>query len=172
MKYLTIAISLLLILNSCKSSKENSMQQTTQINAVVQQTIVYKTSANFNNLVPVIMNDEKTLILSYPAPSDLFFESKLATPTILKNGYLLDNRGINKNVAFLKFSYEEYSKLSDAPSMETLLSSIVEKYPLLELINCGKRNEYKNIISDLNKLIDADFPNCKRTEIVPMQISQ
>lgn len=135
------------------------------------QAIVYKTMKDYTNLVPVIMNSEGSRIISYPAPADVFYQGKLAKPTALKNGYLLDNRGINENVAFLNYTYEEYSRLPEAPSMEEMLSRIVEKHPLTELINCGLRSQYKDEIKELNMLIDAGFPGCKRTKIKSLSIN-
>lgn len=132
------------------------------------QTVVYKTIKDFSDLVPVIMNSEKTKIVSYPAPSDVYYEGKLAKPTPLKNGYLLDNRGINENVAFLNYTYEEYSRLLEAPSQEEMLSRIAEKNPLKELINCGLRTQYKDEVKELNALIDANFPGCRRAKIIPL----
>ena len=70
--------------------------------------IVYKTRANFYNMVPVTLNQDKDRIVSYPAPSDLYFEGELALPGKLKKGYLLDRRGINVNTVFTSFTYEEY----------------------------------------------------------------
>ena len=80
----------------------------------------------------------------------------------MKNGYFLDNRGINNNVAFLNITYKEYYKLQDAPSIDKLFSMILDKAPLIEIYNCGNRNTFKNEISDLNKLIENNgLKNCK-----------
>ena len=160
-----------LLLFSCKSTKD-SISPTNQLtDKNVSSTgsfIVYKTSKDYSNLVPVIMNDKKTIIISYPAPTDIFYSNKLARPTELKNGYLLDNRGISKNVVFLKYTYEEYSKLTQAPSLKELILNIADKYPLTEMIYCGPKNQYKNPVNDMNALIDKGFPGCKREEIIPM----
>lgn len=135
------------------------------------QAVVYKTIKDYTNLVPVIMNSEKTKIVSYPAPSDVYYQGKLAKPTALKNGYLLDNRGINENVAFLNYTYEEYSRLSEAPSQKEMLSRIAEKNPLKELIDCGLRTQYKDEVSELNTLIDRNFPGCKRAKIKSFSVT-
>ncbi|NDW12563.1 hypothetical protein D0T50_06620 [Bacteroides sp. 214] len=124
--------------------------------------IVYKTTKDYNNLVPVIMNDARTAIVSYPHPTDAKRGSGYATPTRLKNGYLLDNRGINRNVAFLNYTYEAYSKLTAAPSIEELLNCIVDKYPLVEMYECSRKTDYSNVESELNAVIEKGFPNCKR----------
>ena len=117
-------------------------------------TIVYKTSSDYNNLVPILLSDDKTEIVSYPHPTDLKVESGYPLPTFLNNGYLLDNRGINKNVAFLKMTYEEYSKLQNSPTLKELYSLIIDKNPLTELCDCGNRNSFTDIQSQLNSLID------------------
>src|ERR1017187_6426884 len=62
--------------------------------------VVYKTKANYNNLVPVELTDDKTKIVSYPDPKDVKTENGYSLPSSLNNGYLLDNRGIGKNAAF------------------------------------------------------------------------
>ena len=79
----------------------------------------------------------------------------MSLPTKLEQGYWLDNRGIGPNVAFLSYTYEEYSKLSVSPSMDDLMSHIVDKYPLLEIHACGRRADYsgKDIVSELNRKI-------------------
>ena len=115
---------------------------------------VYKTKANYNNLVPVILSDDKTEILSYPHPSDIKTGSGYPLPVLLNNGYLLDNRGIGKNVAFLKITYEDYSKLENAPSLKEMYSLILDKNPLTELCDCGVKSAFTDLTKQLNDLID------------------
>ena len=122
--------------------------------------LVYKTRKDYSKYVPVLMNAEKTKIVSYPHPSDIFFRGKLAYPTSLKEGYFLDNRGIGKNVAFLDFTYESYSQLKKAPTMEELMSNILDKEPLLNLWDCGARDRFSDETIELNDLIEKGFPGC------------
>jgi hypothetical protein len=71
---------------------------------------------------------------------------------------LLDNRGINKNVAFLNLSYEAYSKLGTTPSPGQLMKMIADDDPLKIMYSCGIKSSYKNIEQELNSKIDAgDF---------------
>lgn len=116
---------------------------------------VYKTKKDYSHLVPVLMDEGRTRIVSYPSPGDLKRGGSLCLPTKLEQGYWLDNRGIGPSVAFLSYTYEEYSKLSVAPSMDDLMSHIVDKYPLLEIHACGRRADYsgKDIVSELNRKI-------------------
>jgi hypothetical protein len=116
--------------------------------------LVYKTRVNYNNLVPVIMSDDKSEIVSYPHPTDIKNGEKFQTPTLLHNGFLLDNRGIGLNVAFLKLTYEEYSKLKNPPPLKDLYKLISDKDPLLEMYDCGYKNSDLNLVNHLNNLID------------------
>jgi hypothetical protein len=181
MKNLLIIFLLPVFLFSCKGSKktvnnthqenkndtvvsislpEDIMKQDLTASQVGTPTIVYKTVADFSDYVPVIMNKQKTEIISYPAPSDIYYEGQFAKPTNLKNAYLLDNRGINENVVFLNYTYEEYSRMDSAPSLSEMKKNIKEKYPLLEMFNCGVRYQYTDIVNELNELIDKGFPGC------------
>lgn len=167
---LVFIISILLI--GCKGGEkvaknEISGEDLVRYNSQARA-IIYKTNGDFYNKVPVIMNEERTEIVSYPAPSDLLLDGKPVYPAKLKKDFLLDNRGINERVAFLSFSYEEYSKMESAPEMSVLMTSILEKYPLTEMYDCGKRAEYKDLILDINVLIDRGLTNCKKIGIIPM----
>src|SRR5271154_7202519 len=95
-------------------------------------TIIYKTRKDYNHLVPVTLNEDKSKIVSYPSPKDVYYKGALAFPTELKKGYLLDNRGVSKNFAFLSLTYEEYSKLPEVPPLSELYSKIVDKEPFTE----------------------------------------
>ena len=165
---------ILFFLMSCKSHIEISKETNRMIKNQIltgQQAIVYKTTVDLTDYIPVIMNEGKTKIISYPAPSDLFYEGKLARPTILKNGYLLDNRGISENVVFLNYTYETYSKMKEAPALSDMMKNIKVLYPLKEMVNCGLLHQYNDKVKELNALIDAGFPNCKRVKIIQMEMN-
>jgi hypothetical protein len=117
--------------------------------------LVYKTKANYRNQVPVLLSDDKSKIVSYPGPGDLKTGGALALPVLLHKGYLLDKRGIGPNSAFTKYTYEEYSHLTNFPSIPELYNTIADKNPLAELYDCGVRNNDKNSVDQLNKIIDA-----------------
>lgn len=170
MKKIIGTLIIIALLFSCKSGKSISEKNNNIPVSAVEQTIIYKTTRDFSQLVPVTMNEERTKIVSYPAPTDLIYNGKPALPVQLSNGYWLDNRGIGTNVAFTSYTYEEYAALNEVPSMEVLLSKIVEKYPLAEMYFCGRRDSYKNI-DELKKLINNGFPNCQKAQIKVMQIT-
>ncbi|MFA7043907.1 MAG: hypothetical protein WC186_06150 [Bacteroidales bacterium] len=168
------------MLADCHSSKETAENNpigqsvskpivatnTTSV-AAMAPILIYKTMKDYSQYVPVIMNAEKTKIVTYPDPTDVYYGGKLAYPTPLNNGYFLDNRGIGANVAFLNYTYEAYSRLKTAPTMEQLMNSLLDKSPLLELWNCGTRDGNKEEVNRLNTLIEKGFPGCKQLVKMP-----
>ncbi len=104
-------------------------------------------------MVPVILSDDKTKIVSFPHQSDLKKGAQLSVPTALNTNYYLDNRGIGLNVAFLKYTYKEYSELDSIPNANELFSLIVDSDPLVKLCDCGNRNTFTDIVPQLNLLI-------------------
>jgi len=149
-------------------SKETNMIKNSGTIKASQPVVIYKTNGDFNDYVPVIMNAERTKIVSYPAPTDLSVRSK---PTELKNGYLLDNRGITENVVFLNYTYEAYMSMKNAPALAELIKNIKNKYPLKELIYCGSRYQYKDEVNELNKLIECGFQGCKKADLISMGVT-
>jgi hypothetical protein len=175
MKRALYVVILTLSFVACKQHKDLSQElqmiKNSNVVKASQQAVIYKTNEDFNDYVPVIMDDRKTKIISYPAPADLFYGGKLAKPTVLKNGYLLDNRGINQNVVFLNYTYEFYSQLKNVPTLKDMSKNIKEKYPLKELILCGLRYRFKDEVKELNALIDAGLPGCEKIAIIPMGVT-
>ncbi len=115
--------------------------------------IVYKTKGNYNNLVPVLLSNDKKSIISYPAPGDIRAGGKSTLPTRLKKGYLIDNRGINENVAFLNITYAEYGKLTEAPTVDKLYGMIKDKDPLVSMCDCGLKDSFRKPKSKVNSMI-------------------
>ena len=118
--------------------------------------MVYKANSFYQDKVPVILSQDKSMIISYPHPKDLMVDGKLLLPDILEKGYFLDKKGIHQNTAFLSLTYEEYSKLSTPPSTKEMMLQIKDKNPLSELCDCGKRSAFTDIINQLNQLILDD----------------
>lgn len=163
-----LALSLLILSGCCVPKKtgptEISSMESPTLDYETKSTaptLVYKTRADYFNRVPVLMNAEKNRIVSYPDPTDLRNGNGLALPTRLCNGYLLDNRGIGINVAFLTYTYKTYGALSKAPELNQLMDSLLDKNPLTELWDCGSRSHYNNEVDELNALIEKGFPNGK-----------
>jgi hypothetical protein len=125
--------------------------------------IIYKTNGDLTKNVPVILSEDGTSIVSYPDVKDLFYKGALAYPTPLKEDFLLDNRGIGPQVAFLNITYESYSKLDKTPSPSELMALILDKNPLTEMYQCGSRSHYSDPEKELNEIISSGkLGSCKR----------
>jgi len=170
------------LLFSCNSSKEAASSSpdaaATQVTLSApshpfvkarRPIVVYRTKADYSQLVPVILNEARTQLTSYPDPVDVGTHS---VPVQLDKGYLYDQRGIGPNVAYTSYTYAAYAQLKQVPAHEALLQSIVEKNPLLEMWNCtdayyaleakqGKAKTAEAQIALLNQLIASGFEGCK-----------
>ncbi len=153
MKAIVLSAMVLLMI-SCNAAKLNSALVNAQA-----PLIVYKTVADYYHNVPVTLNETKDRIVSFPAPSDLFYGGELALPVKLNQGYLLDRRGVNVHTAFTSYTYEVYSKLDSPPSMQELYDSIIEKEPFESMYDCGTPGQFKELGKDLNKEIRKGMKN-------------
>ncbi len=148
------------LFSACLTSKKNSY---TPDYKPGPPTIVYKTKKDYSKNVPVKLNDEKNRIVSYSGPGDLTYQGKLAYPTELENGYLLDNIGIGENVAYLSLTIDVYTKSAKAFTTDELFKLIIDNDPLVEMYNCGNRNSFKNDVKEINEIIkNKQLKDCKK----------
>ena len=165
-QYILFIVLIVFVSFSCINSNQSTSSEpivSTGIAVTGPDAIIYKTKDDYNILVPVIMNSEKTDIVSYPAPGDLKYKGKPAIPTQLADGFLLDNRGINEHVAFLNISYEDYMALKETPGKDELMEMIVDNDPLTVMFSCGKRTLYNNEVQELNTyILENDFSKFKK----------
>lgn len=113
--------------------------------------IIYKTKQDYSNQVPVGLRPDKKSLQSFPAPGDLYYNGMPATPLLLNDGYLLDQRGIGPDVAFLSITYPEYVKLRKTPPADSLLHLVIDADPLLEMYDCGSRYSYSDLVNEINQ---------------------
>jgi hypothetical protein len=175
-----LLISFALVLSSCKVKKEVEENTDVQVQQNVTNTnqhtnnngsddvvdgsmqmvgppvIIYKTKEDYFNNVPVILSDDKSKVMSYPGIHDVKTnEGEFQIPLILDNGYLLDQRGINENVAFTKYTYAIYANLDNTPSAEELFEVIIDADPLSEMYFCGSRFSFENPKDEINQIIKS-----------------
>lgn len=148
---LSIIIIVMLIVVSCKTNKKPSAsaKETKKETIMTPSVIIYKTRKDYADYVPIGLSADKKTITSYPDKTDIYYKVELATPTRLVNGFLLDNRGVNLNSAFLDYTYNEYSKLAETPTVEILLKHILDKEPFTEMYSCKCSRD----TAELNRLI-------------------
>lgn len=152
MKY----IILLIIILSCTNIKE------TAVPFDIKHIIIYKTNSNYRNKVPVILSDDKKRIISYPQKNDLVIDGTFRYPIELKNGYLLDVKGISLNSVFLDITYEEYYQLEQI-DLKILTKMITDYEPFESIYDCGDVRDYYDIVNELNAHIkEGIFDQFKR----------
>lgn len=106
-------------------------------------TVIYKVSDEYVNLVPVILNEEKTKIVSYAAPGDMYnSEGELRFPTPLSKGYYLDQIGVGLNTAYTSLTIDEYAEMETPPKLDSLYQLIISKDPFKRMYNLGNRKQY------------------------------
>jgi hypothetical protein len=121
--------------------------------AAMAQVVIYKTKADYSKNVPVRLSDDKTQIISYPAPSDLLIDGKIQYPKVLSDGFVLDNRGVSLNTAFLKVSYEEYTQPGFLPDPAAMINQVLDADPIVEMYSCGPKSKFQDVVSELNRAI-------------------
>ena len=151
--YFGFALIICLSVSGCKTVNKTETP-TAAINFSGPPTIVYKTKNDYSKNVAVTLSHDKQSIVNYPGVDDIVLNDKFPIVSILKNGYYLDNRGIGPDVAFTKYSYEEYSKLEFTPTVENLFKLVIDNDPITEMYNCGNRLDYTNIEAELNQMIE------------------
>lgn len=97
----------------------------------VRQAVIYRTSGDYNDNVPVTLSADGKSLLSYPAVSDV--SPAVSTPVPLKDGWMLDRRGISLQSVFTTYTYLQYSQLPETPSPETLLRKIIPGAKVTEI---------------------------------------
>lgn len=155
MKYLNFTIIAIIALStSCKTMQPEKPGSTTQM-AIRKSFFIYKTTQNYQNNVPVRLSEDGKMLIWFPGIGDVKTDNGFMKPIQLTKGYLYDQQGIGTDVAFLDFTYEQYSKLPQTPNPEVLMQHILDKKPLKEAwIITGR--EYIDI-NNINSLIENSF---------------
>ena len=99
--------------------------------AALPQARIYRTSIDVDAYVPVTVNPVDGKLVSYPAPTDI---TGASMPVVLKDGWLLDRRGISPNTRFINYTYSKYHDLSEAPSPAELQSAIIPDARVTEIV--------------------------------------
>ena len=140
---------------SCKTESKSEKLSRKTPDLTEPGVFIYKTRRDYNMLVPIDLSADKKTIISYPDVKDVYTNGKLAIPTLLDGGFLLDNRGITKNVAFLKLTYLQYASLPKTPSPESLFCLILDNDPLTVLYDCGRKGAYNDLTGEINNMINT-----------------
>lgn len=121
--------------------------------AMMPKAVIYRTSAPSASLVPVTLGPDGKLI-SYPAPTDLGAE-----PATLRDGWMLDTRGISDGTRFTRWTYSEYRSLSAAPSPAEILAAVQPEPRITEIVKLPT-SAAQTTPAMADSLINAGLPGC------------
>lgn len=123
---------------SCETTKDMS-----HIDFDGIPTVVYQMKKDYSALVPVILDDSKTKVVSYPSPKDMFHPNgELRAQQQLSDDFYLDQIGLTINSAFISYTIEHYSHIIMPPSPDSLFKLIVDSDPFKKMYNLGNRKQY------------------------------
>lgn len=163
-----LSIAVLVGLTACCGKKNAAGGSTTTTGdaagASSPRVLVYRTKIDHADHVPVLLSADHTRIISYPAPTDLKTANGLPVPTPVGQGYLLDNRGISRDVAYLGITWAEYAALPEAPALEKLDALIIDRDPLTELWEGDRRANIADPVKEVSAWVAAGEleKHCKR----------
>lgn len=140
-------ILLVIMTLSCKSQKSSQPPKATaSSNQAVSFTpiykagprlIIYKTKADYSDLVPIQLSADGKEIISYPAPQDIANKNNFGKPTMLNGSWFVDAQGIGIHTAYLTTRLEDYSKLDKTPSLSAMMAQIKTADPFEEMYDAG-----------------------------------
>ncbi len=137
-------VSLLLILSLFSGCRTQEKKATYDKSGA--PTVIYQMKQDFSKLVPVVMDESKTKIVSYPAPRDMFDkQGNLRYPVDLGEGFYLDEIGIGIHTAYIDIEIEQYSRMLNPPTLDSLLKLVIETDPFKKMYNLGNRKQYPKV---------------------------
>lgn len=84
--------------------------------------LLYKTSGNFNDRVPVQLSTDGKQLVSFPAPTDIPASPE---PLVLADGWLLSPVGVTASSVFTRWTYAEYRAMKQTPSPDEIMQAII-----------------------------------------------
>ena len=150
-----VLLSMLVVACKQQSALNSVPSVDNKMVAAHRPTVIYKTKGDYYYNVPITLTADKEKIVSYPAPTDTKVDGELALPTKLAKEYLLDNRGIGVNSAFTKYTYSEYSALTNLPSLDDFKRSVIDNNPFSEIWISKESLS----VEEINKLIEDELLN-------------
>lgn len=121
---IVIVSALMLFSTSCRSQSAEMRNVERPGTGALPRAVIYQTNINVNDNVPVSVSADGNMLVSFPGPSDI---GQFSTPISLAAGWLLDRRGgIGQNTRFLTYTYDQYSRLEQLPSVSALLEHIIK----------------------------------------------
>ena len=128
--------------------------------AALPRAVVYRTDRDYSELVAVTLDATGKRIVSFPDPADL--RGTDPRPLPLRDGWLLDRRGVGPRTAFLDISVSDYAALEKAPSADSLLRHVKVRSPFTEMYALPlTADEARRDTAACNRIIAGGLKGCK-----------
>ena len=122
--------------------------------------VVYRTDRDYSGLVAVTLDATGRRIVSFPDPADL--RGADPRPLPLRDGWLLDRRGVGPRTAFLDISVSDYAALEKAPQADSLLRHVKARSPFTEMYALPlTADEARRDTAACNRIIAGGLKGCK-----------
>lgn len=132
--------------------------------AALPQASIYRTSQDVDAYVPVQVNPASGELISYPAPGDI---TGASMPVVLKDGWLLDRRGVSPGTRFVRYTYSQYAALPQAPTPAQLMEAIIPGARVVEIATLPAPVGTVTP-AQADSLISAGLPGCTVTYSAPV----
>ena len=115
---------------------------------------------DYSELVAVTLDATGKRIVSFPDPADL--RGTDPRPLPLRDGWLLDRRGVGPRTAFLDINVSDYAALEKAPSADSLLRHVKVRSPFTEMYALPlTADEARRDTAACNRIIAGGLKDCK-----------
>ena len=96
---------------------------------MVLKASAFKMSGDYSDNVAVTVGADGKLTY-FPAPTDI---RKTSRPIDLGNGWWLNRQGLSANSVFTRWTFDEYSKLKETPSVQEIMEAIIPGATVTEM---------------------------------------
>lgn len=156
MKLPILACAFTVALTACHSTKTEVAQDTTaaavaEAEAPVNDgpriirepaTRAFKPGGDYADKVMVTLSPDFREVISYPECNEV--DSSMA-PVKLARGYYLDRGGVGPNTVFLRWTYDEYSRLPETPTPSQIIEAVIPDSHVAEIIEIPLGKNYARI---------------------------
>lgn len=123
--------------------------------AMIPKATAFKMNGDYADHVGITLGQDGE-VTYFPAPSDISSASK---PLNLGNGWWLNRQGLGKNSVFLKYTFEEYSRLKETPTVAELKKNIIAGSHIENFVQLPYNiNDAKDHLKEIKSFLVKDVP--------------
>ena len=121
----------LAVTTACSTPRTNAVTKPAGKVHAMPRAVIYRTSGDCANLVPVVLSADGTSLTWYPDVRDIRATS---APMDAGDGWLLDRIGVGEHTVFLDYTLDQYRSLGTTPPASELIRHIKPDARVTEVI--------------------------------------